>query len=173
MDTPNALLFFGGTAIAAFAFVACLVPRVRPQRLPKTLAALGLVTSLPVALGILMNSGYPLLILRPGTVFLGLLGAISYFVLSRRLSLPFRQCIAAAALLIASVWDGVSLTIIMSPGFGGAYCQTLPATSNQSSLLTGHNYPLSGGTPLGLKLFLSDFNECHTIGDDLAVSICG
>lgn len=141
MDTPYILLFFGGPAIAAFAFVACFVPRIRPQRLPRTLAALGLVTSLPVALGILMDSGYPLLILRPGTVFLGLLAAISYFVLSRRLSLPFRQCIAAIALLLASVWDGVSLTIIMTPGFGGAYCQTFPATNraNKSVVATTEN----------------------------------
>jgi len=133
MDTPYNLLFFGGPVIAAFAFVACLVPRIRPQRLPRTLAALGLVTSLPVILGILMNSGYPLLILRPATVFLGLLAAVSYFVLSRKLSLPFRQCIAAAALLLASVWDGVSLTFIMNPGFGGAYCLTSPGTNNAES----------------------------------------
>jgi hypothetical protein len=138
MDTPYALLLFGGPAIAAFAFVACFVPPVRPQRLPRTLAALGLVTSLPVTLGILMNSGYPLLILRPGTVFLGLLGAISYFVLSHSLRLPLRQCTAAAALLMASVWDGVSLTIIMSPGFGGAYCQTLP-TTNKANRVPGSN----------------------------------
>jgi hypothetical protein len=129
MDTPYALLLFGGPSIAAFAFVACLIPRIRPQRLTRTLAALGLITSLPVALGILMNSGYPLLILRPGTMFLGLLAGISYFVLSRRLNLPFRQCVAAVALLLASVWDGVSLTYIMSPGFGGAYCLTSPGTN--------------------------------------------
>ena len=141
MNTPYILLFFGGPAIAAFTFVACLIPRIRPQRLPRTLAVLGLVTSLPVVLGMLMNSGYPLLIFRPGTVVLGLLAAISYFVISRRLSLPFRQCIAAAVLLIASVWDGVSLTIIMTPGFGGAYCHNLPETNkaNKTVVATADN----------------------------------
>lgn len=129
MDTPYILLFFGGPTIAAFAFVACLVPRIRPQRLTRTLAALGLISSLPVVLGLLMNSGYPLLILRPATIFLGLLVTISYFVVSRKFSLPFRQCAAAVALLLASVWDGVSLTIIMAPGFGGAYCQTIPKSN--------------------------------------------
>jgi hypothetical protein len=145
MDTLYTLLFFGGPAIAAFAFVACLVPRIRPQRLPRTLAALGLVTSLPVALGILMNSGYPLLILRPGTIFLGLLAGISYFVLSSRLHLPLRQCIAAVALLLASVWDGVSLTYIMTPGFGGAYCLTSPETNkaNKTVVATADNVPRS------------------------------
>ena len=135
MDIPYILLFFGGPGIATLAFVACLVPRLRPQRLPRTLAVLGLVTSLPVALGMLMNSGYPLLILRPGTVFLGLLAAISYFVISRRRSLPFRQCIAAAVLFIASVWDGVSITIIMTPGFGGAYCHNLPDTNKANEIV--------------------------------------
>jgi len=152
MDTPYNLLFFGGPVIAAFAFFACLFPRIRPQRLPRTLAALGLVTSLPVILGILMNSGYPLLILRPATVFLGLLAAISYFVLSRKLSLPFRQCIAAAALLLASVWDGVSLTFIMNPGFGGAYCLTSPGTNkaNKTVVATADNVPrsLRSGHPI-------------------------
>lgn len=131
MNTPYMLLFFGGPAIAVFAFVACLLPETRPQRLSRTLGALGLITSLPVALGILMNSGYPLLFLRPGTIFLGLLAAISYFVLSRRLRFPPRQCVAAIALLLASVWDGVSLTIIMTPGFGGAYCQTSPTINDE------------------------------------------
>lgn len=135
MDTPYTILLFGGPSIAAFAFVAFLIPRIRPQRLPRTLAALGLITALPVALGILMNSGYPLLILRPATIFLGLLAGISYFVLSRRLNLPFRQCIAAVALLLASVWDGVSLTFFMTPGFGGGYCLTTPATNKASKAL--------------------------------------
>jgi hypothetical protein len=145
MDTPYTLLFFGGPSIAALAFVACLIPRIRPQRLPRTLAALGLMTSLPVALGILMNSGYPLLILRPGTIFLGLLAGISYLVLSRRLNLPFRQCIAAVALLLASVWDGVSLTFIMTPGFGGAYCLTSPEANkaNKTVVATADNVPRS------------------------------
>jgi hypothetical protein len=129
MDIFSSLLFLGGPVIAAFGFVACLVPRIRPQRLPRTLAAVGLATSLPAALGIVMNSGYPVLILRPGTVFLGLLTAASYFVISAALRLPFRECAAAAAILIASVWDGVSLAIIMVPGFGGAYCQGLPGTA--------------------------------------------
>lgn len=152
MDTPYNLLFFGGPVIAAFAFVACLVPRIRPQRLTRTLAALGLMTSLPVILGILMNSGYPLLILRPATVFLGLMAAISYFVLSRKLNLPFRQCIAAAVLLLASVWDGVSLAIIMTPGFGGAYCQIFPETNkaNKTVVATAGNVTrsLRSGSPL-------------------------
>jgi hypothetical protein len=151
MDTPYTLLFFGGPSIAALAFVACLIPRIRPQRLPRTLAALGLITSLPVVVGILMNSGYPLLILRPGTIFLGLLAGISYFVLSRKLHLPFRQCIAAVALLLASVWDGVSLTYIMTPGFGGAYCLTSPDTNkaNKTVVATADNVPhsLRSGRP--------------------------
>jgi hypothetical protein len=128
MDTPYTLLFFGGPSIAALAFIACFVSGIR-------LAALGLITSLPVVLGILMNSGYPLLILRPGTIFLGILTGISYFVLSRRLHLPIRQCIAAVALLLASVWDGVSLTFIMNPGFGGAYCLTSPDTNKANKTL--------------------------------------
>lgn len=152
MNTPYTLLFFGGPVIAAFAFVACLVPRIRPQRLSRTLAALGLITSLPVALGILMNSGYPLLILRPATIFFGLLAGISYCVISRRLNLPFRQCMAAAALLLASVWDGVSLTIIMTPGFGGAFCLTLPETNkaNNTVVTTAGNVTrsLRSGSPL-------------------------
>ena len=129
MNTPYMLLFFGGPFIAALAFIACLFPRFRPQRLSRTLAALGLTTSLPVVLGIFMNSSYPLLILRPGTIFLGILAGISYFVFSCRLHLPVRQCMAAVALLLASVWDGVSLTFIMNPGFGGAYCLTSPDTN--------------------------------------------
>jgi hypothetical protein len=135
MDTPYTLLFFGGPSIAGLAFIACLVPGIRPQRLPRTLAALGLITSLPVVLGILMKSGYPLLILRPGTIFLGILTGISYFMLSRRLHLPTRQCIAAVALLLASVWDGVSLTFIMNSGFGGAYCLTSPDTNKANKTL--------------------------------------
>ena len=122
MDTAYILLFYGGPIIAAFAFIACLVPRIRPQRLTRTLGLLGLLTLLPVALGILTNSGYPLLILRPGTIFLGFLAGISYLVVSRRLRLPLRQSVAAIALLTASTWDAITIAIMTAPGFGGAYC---------------------------------------------------
>ena len=108
--------------IALVAFFACLIPHVRPQRLSRTIGALGVATSLPIGASFLTNTGFPLLILRPGTVFLGLLTAISYLVLSRKLGLPLRQSAAAIALLVASIWDVVSLAIIMTPGFGGAYC---------------------------------------------------
>ena len=129
MDASFIVLFFGGPAIALVAFLACLFPYVRPQRLCRTLGALGVATSMPIAAAYLMNTGFPLLILRPGTAFLGLLAAISYLVLSRKLSLPSRQSTAAIALLVASVWDGVSLAVMMTPGFGGAYCQTSQTTN--------------------------------------------
>lgn len=122
MDTSFILLFFGGPVIAIVGFFACLVPHVRPQRLSRTIGALGVATSLPIGASILTNTAFPLLILRPGTVFLGLLTAISYLVLSRKLGLPLRESAAAMALLVASLWDAISLAIIMTPGFGGAYC---------------------------------------------------
>ena len=99
-----------------------LFPHVRPEQLVRTIGALGVATSLPIGTSFLTNTGFPLLILRPGTVFLGLLTAISYLVLSRRHGLPPRQSTAAIALLVASIWDAVSWAIIMTPGFGGAYC---------------------------------------------------
>ena len=122
MDTSFILLFFGGPLIALVAFIACLIPHVRPEQLVRTIGALGVATSLPIGTSFLTNTGFPLLILRPGTVFLGLLTAISYLVLSRRHGLPPRQSTAAIALLVASIWDAVSWAIIMTPGFGGAYC---------------------------------------------------
>jgi len=71
--------------------------------------------------------------------------AISYFVVSRRLSLPARQSTAAIALLVASVWDGLSLAIMMAPGFGGAYCMNIPRIeeANKTWVATADKLPRS------------------------------
>jgi len=116
------LLLLGGPVLGLIALIAVCIPRLRPQRLSLIIGILGLAASLPVAIAYAVNSGYPLLFLRAGTVVCGLIAAISYFVLSRRLPLPPSQSTAASALLVASVWDAVTLVIVLTPGFGGAYC---------------------------------------------------
>jgi hypothetical protein len=146
-----ALLLFAGPVISAIAFFACLVPTLRPPRLLRTLGSIGLLSSLPVALGYLMNSGYPLLILRPATVFFGVLAGTSYLVLSRRFKFPFRQAVAAIALLLGSAWDGVSLFIMTRPGFAGAYCKraTEKIEANTSWVATADkvSHSLRSGSP--------------------------
>ena len=115
-------VIWGGPIIGFIALLLFLQPSLRPVRLTRTIGWLCASMSLPIGAAISTNTGFPLLILRPGSVFLGLLVSISYFVLQRRHSLPVATLTPAAVLLAGSIWDAFSLIMLFNPGFAGASC---------------------------------------------------
>lgn len=113
---------FAGPVLGLLAFLLFLHPALRPVRLARTIGSICLLMSAPVGTCFLTNTGYPLLILRPGTAFVGLLASVSYLVLQKRHALPLPTIVPPITLLIACLVDAVSVVITSNPGFAGAWC---------------------------------------------------
>lgn len=105
-------LMFGGPLLALMARGLFVFPALRPVRLARTIGWLCACAFVPLGASIAHNTGYPLLILRPGTALLGVLASIAYIVLWRRYRLPPLTTIPPVILLIASLLDAFSIYIM-------------------------------------------------------------
>jgi hypothetical protein len=115
-------VIFGGPGLALLALGLFAFPALRPVRLTRTLGWLCACASVPIGASIAHNTGYPLLILRPGTAFLGVLASVAYFVLWWRCDLPSYTTIPPVILLLASLLDAFSIYLMSDPGFAGGSC---------------------------------------------------
>jgi glucose-6-phosphate-specific signal transduction histidine kinase len=112
----------GGLMLALLALGLFSFRALRPVRLTRTIGWLCLCAFVPVGASMAYNTGYPLLMLRPATAFLGVLVSVSYILLWRRHGLSNLTVIAPAVLLIASLFDAYSVFIMSDPCFAGGCC---------------------------------------------------
>lgn len=115
-------VMFGGPILALLALGLFSFPPLRPVRLTRTIGWLCACAFVPIGAGMVHNTGFPLLILRPGTAFLGALASLAYIVLWRRHRLSNSTVIAPGILLAASLFDAYSVFIMSDSCFAGGCC---------------------------------------------------
>ena len=106
------LILAGGPTVAFLAAIFSFLPNFRPKKFAKTLLFIALACWLPLLASYLVGSGFFILILRPGTIFLCLLAGIGALVHVKKHKLPAGQITAPILLLIAAIWDTFSLIFL-------------------------------------------------------------